>query len=262
MVGRRPGLRCTFIHSPPPLSHITPTSPTKNVLTSPPAKLLLLPLGLGHGLARPHQLLHRQPGRRRVQLPAGRVLGHAHRRRLVQLAVVVAVLALVRVQRRRLDRRVYRFRAGYVPPPFYMFCRWDGCADATAAFTGNWPGRGGRGGRDRDDDDDRDDRDDDWDDVWDDAWDWDWDNDSDNDSDDRWDDWRQWTRTWTGGVYTVTGCEWAGNVWAGGPGGCGRGCSPWYVLCVFFTVVVYSLFIPLPRPLTGAASGGAMALPR
>ncbi|KAK4231049.1 hypothetical protein QBC38DRAFT_467708 [Podospora fimiseda] len=39
-----------------------------------------------------------------------------------------------------------------------------------------------------------------------------------------------WTRTWTGGVYTVTGCEWNGNPWAGGPGGWGHGGaggSPW-----------------------------------
>ncbi|OIW31152.1 hypothetical protein CONLIGDRAFT_679882 [Coniochaeta ligniaria NRRL 30616] len=31
------------------------------------------------------------------------------------------------------------------------------------------------------------------------------------------------TQTWTGGVYTVTGCEWAGSPWAGGPGGWGGG---------------------------------------
>lgn len=40
----------------------------------------------------------------------------------------------------------------------------------------------------------------------------------------------EYTRTWSGGVYTVTGCEWNGNVWAGGPGGFGRGGSggsPW-----------------------------------
>lgn len=40
----------------------------------------------------------------------------------------------------------------------------------------------------------------------------------------------QWTRTWSGGVYTVTGCEWNGNPWAGGPGGWGMGGaggSPW-----------------------------------
>ncbi|KAK4187299.1 hypothetical protein QBC35DRAFT_236080 [Podospora australis] len=40
----------------------------------------------------------------------------------------------------------------------------------------------------------------------------------------------EWTRTWTGGVYTVTGCEWDGNPWAGGPGGWGQGGaggSPW-----------------------------------
>ncbi|KAK4170383.1 hypothetical protein QBC43DRAFT_4941 [Cladorrhinum sp. PSN259] len=38
------------------------------------------------------------------------------------------------------------------------------------------------------------------------------------------------TKTWTGGVYTVTGCEWNGNPWAGGPGGWGpggAGGSPW-----------------------------------
>jgi len=41
----------------------------------------------------------------------------------------------------------------------------------------------------------------------------------------------QGTKTWTGGVYTVTGCEWDGSPWAGGPGGWGagggRGGSPW-----------------------------------
>ncbi|KAK3383629.1 hypothetical protein B0T24DRAFT_56288 [Lasiosphaeria ovina] len=38
------------------------------------------------------------------------------------------------------------------------------------------------------------------------------------------------TKTWTGGVYTVTGCEWNGSPWAGGPGGFGPGGaagSPW-----------------------------------
>lgn len=46
---------------------------------------------------------------------------------------------------------------------------------------------------------------------------------------DPWDD-GDWTRAWTGGVYTVTGCEWNGNPWAGGPGGWGHGGaggSPW-----------------------------------
>lgn len=31
------------------------------------------------------------------------------------------------------------------------------------------------------------------------------------------------SRTWTGGTYTVTGCEWDGSPWAGGPGGMGYG---------------------------------------
>ncbi|KAJ4371941.1 hypothetical protein N0V85_009083, partial [Neurospora sp. IMI 360204] len=31
------------------------------------------------------------------------------------------------------------------------------------------------------------------------------------------------TATWTGGVYTVTGCEWDGSPWAGGPWGWGHG---------------------------------------
>ncbi|KAK3389045.1 hypothetical protein B0T20DRAFT_92671 [Sordaria brevicollis] len=31
------------------------------------------------------------------------------------------------------------------------------------------------------------------------------------------------TATWTGGVYTVTGCEWDGSPWAGGPWGWGQG---------------------------------------
>jgi len=37
------------------------------------------------------------------------------------------------------------------------------------------------------------------------------------------------TKTWTGGAYTVTGCEWNGSPWAGGPGGWagGLGGSPW-----------------------------------
>jgi hypothetical protein len=37
------------------------------------------------------------------------------------------------------------------------------------------------------------------------------------------------TKTWTGGVYTVTGCEWNGSPWAGGPGGWTGGLngSPW-----------------------------------
>lgn len=42
--------------------------------------------------------------------------------------------------------------------------------------------------------------------------------------------WTQYSLTWTGGVYTVTGCEWDGNVWAGGPWGYGEGGaagSPW-----------------------------------
>lgn len=45
-----------------------------------------------------------------------------------------------------------------------------------------------------------------------------------------WGGWGTATRTWTGGVYTVTGCEWNGNPWAGGPGGWGpggAGGSPW-----------------------------------
>jgi hypothetical protein len=47
--------------------------------------------------------------------------------------------------------------------------------------------------------------------------------DVDGDGDIDSDDWSSYTRTWTGGVYTVTGCEWNGNVWAGGPGGWGPG---------------------------------------
>jgi hypothetical protein len=37
------------------------------------------------------------------------------------------------------------------------------------------------------------------------------------------------TKTWTGGVYTVTGCEWSGSPWAGGPGGWTGGLNgnPW-----------------------------------
>jgi len=38
------------------------------------------------------------------------------------------------------------------------------------------------------------------------------------------------TKTWTGGVFTVTGCEWNGSPWMGGPGGWGAGGlggSPW-----------------------------------
>lgn len=37
------------------------------------------------------------------------------------------------------------------------------------------------------------------------------------------------TKTWTGGVYTVTGCEWNGSPWAGGPGGWTGGLNgnPW-----------------------------------
>ncbi|KAL2161269.1 hypothetical protein VTH06DRAFT_8489 [Thermothelomyces fergusii] len=125
--------------------------------------------------------------------------------------------------------------------------RWSLCSSAGStgvyttsapAFTGRW--------HDYDDDDD-------WDDRWDDH-DHDWDDhDDDHDDDDRFDDWdhddwddddwddwddrdrfrSRWslaTRTWTGGVYTVTGCEWDKNVWAGGPWGYGTGGaagSPW-----------------------------------
>lgn len=46
--------------------------------------------------------------------------------------------------------------------------------------------------------------------------------------------WGSWsgTATWTGGVYTVTGCQWDGSPWAGGPygwgtGGQGYGNGPW-----------------------------------
>ncbi|KAL2180849.1 uncharacterized protein P884DRAFT_289363 [Thermothelomyces heterothallicus CBS 202.75] len=104
--------------------------------------------------------------------------------------------------------------------------RWSSCSSAGStgvytitapAFTGRWP--------DFDDDHDWDGLD--WDDL-------DW---NDHDDDDDWDDldrfrsrWSQFTRTWTGGVYTVTGCEWDGNVWAGGPWGYGIGGaagSPW-----------------------------------
>ncbi|KAL2016295.1 hypothetical protein VTK56DRAFT_3894 [Thermocarpiscus australiensis] len=85
--------------------------------------------------------------------------------------------------------------------------RWSSCSSAGAtgvytisapAFTGAWgPGKYGGGGP------------------------WHGNNaDSDNDNDD---DCDEWTRTWTGGVYTVTGCEWNGNPWAGGPGGWGPG---------------------------------------
>ncbi|EAQ89861.1 predicted protein [Chaetomium globosum CBS 148.51] len=93
------------------------------------------------------------------------------------------------------------------------------CIPSSApAFTGNWNGPGNWGDRHRGHGDDNDD--DDW------GWDHDWDNDG---TDDR-DQWDQYTRTWSGGSYTVTGCEWNGNVWAGGPGGCapgGAGGSPW-----------------------------------
>ncbi|KAH6855150.1 hypothetical protein B0I37DRAFT_49129 [Chaetomium sp. MPI-CAGE-AT-0009] len=108
--------------------------------------------------------------------------------------------------------------------------QWSSCSSAGStgvytisapAFTGNWNGPGNWGGRHRGNGDDDDDND-----INDDDWDYDWDNDG---TDDR-DQWDQWTRTWSGGAYTVTGCEWNGNVWAGGPGGCGpggAGGSPW-----------------------------------
>ncbi|KAK3310286.1 uncharacterized protein B0T15DRAFT_546814 [Chaetomium strumarium] len=54
----------------------------------------------------------------------------------------------------------------------------------------------------------------------------DWDGDGHDDRT----EWERGTRTWSGGVYTVTGCEWNGNPWAGGPGGWGAGGvagSPW-----------------------------------
>lgn len=44
------------------------------------------------------------------------------------------------------------------------------------------------------------------------------------------DNWDDASKTWTGGAYTVTGCEWDGSPWAGGPwgyGGSGQGDSPW-----------------------------------
>ncbi|KAL2122087.1 hypothetical protein VTJ04DRAFT_2542 [Mycothermus thermophilus] len=139
--------------------------------------------------------------------------------------------------------------ASYASLSSSLCARWSACSAegltgtytiTAPAFTGTaFPGYsrtrtrtrtytdiGSSGGRWDPDDDDHDD-----------LWDWDWD-------DDWWSDhwrtgdkgdhhgWRPWTRTWTGGVYTVTGCEWNGNVWAdGGPGGCPpdgrRGCSPW-----------------------------------
>jgi hypothetical protein len=95
-------------------------------------------------------------------------------------------------------------------PSLLSYCTRNRCANpqTTTAFTGNWPGRGGRdrdGDRDRNDDKDDNDKDG-WGDLWDDIWDWADDHD-DNDSDsDGWrDEWDQWTRTWTGGAYTVTG---------------------------------------------------------
>lgn len=42
--------------------------------------------------------------------------------------------------------------------------------------------------------------------------------------------WGSWsgTKTWTSGVYTVTGCQWDGSPWAGGPyGSGGNGNGPW-----------------------------------
>ncbi|KAK4248856.1 hypothetical protein C7999DRAFT_39984 [Corynascus novoguineensis] len=144
--------------------------------------------------------------------------------------------------------------------------RWSSCSSAGAtgvytvsapAITGDWPGPGRwprRPDDHRDDDDDHDHDHDHDDNDGNDDWDWDWDRDDrdDHDRDDRddWDDifddndhddddddlddfrsrWSQFTRTWTGGTYTVTGCEWDGNVWAGGPGGYGAGGvagSPW-----------------------------------
>ncbi|KAK4154840.1 hypothetical protein C8A00DRAFT_32361 [Chaetomidium leptoderma] len=96
-----------------------------------------------------------------------------------------------------------------------LCAQWSSCSAAGStgvytisapAFTGNWPGPsnsrgGGPGGGGRHNDDQN---------------------------------WSQQAHTWSGGAYTLTGCEWSGNVWAGGPGGCAPsgsggagGCSPW-----------------------------------
>ncbi|KAK4236297.1 hypothetical protein C8A03DRAFT_17026 [Achaetomium macrosporum] len=99
--------------------------------------------------------------------------------------------------------------------------QWSSCSSAGStgvytvtapAFTGYWhgPGRNGNGNGPGGYHD--------WDGNW-----------GDDRTDDR-SEWEQWTRTWSGGVYTVTGCEWDGSPWAGGPGGCGFGGaagSPW-----------------------------------
>ncbi|KAK4133299.1 hypothetical protein BT67DRAFT_434762 [Trichocladium antarcticum] len=111
--------------------------------------------------------------------------------------------------------------ASYSSLSSFLCANWASCSSAGStgvytitapAFTGTWgPGNhgGNWGGRHSNSDDDDDDDDNDWDWVNDD---WDWDHD---------DDWDDWPHTWAGGVYTVTGCEWNGNPWAGGPG------SPW-----------------------------------
>ncbi|GAB1312227.1 Extracellular membrane protein CFEM domain-containing protein [Madurella fahalii] len=120
-----------------------------------------------------------------------------------------------------------------------LCAQWSSCSANGAtgvytisapAFTGEWgPGKyggpGGPGGRWRGDRDHDHDGDDDNDDYYHRGYDHDGDGDVDQD------DYDEWTRTWTGGVYTVTGCEWNGNPWAGGPGGWGpggrNGGSPW-----------------------------------
>ncbi|KAM7208866.1 hypothetical protein V8F20_000744 [Naviculisporaceae sp. PSN 640] len=98
--------------------------------------------------------------------------------------------------------------------------KWSSCSSVGStsvytvslpAFTGSWgPGKGGHwGGRDHNG-------------PW---------GDGDGNGNGWWGDSAGATRTWTGGVYTVTGCEWDGSPWAGGPGGWGagggRGGSPW-----------------------------------
>ncbi|KAK4124980.1 hypothetical protein N657DRAFT_343510 [Parathielavia appendiculata] len=105
--------------------------------------------------------------------------------------------------------------------------KWSSCSSAGStgvytvsapAFTGDWRGLGGRWRGDDNHDDSNNDDDTDG------GWDW------DGDGNDDGNEWNQFTRTWTGGVYTVTGCEWNGNVWAGGPFGYGQGGvggSPW-----------------------------------
>lgn len=88
--------------------------PFTDNLTPSLARLLLLVVVLLHRLADPNRLLFRKPGRLRVLLSRSILLSHAHSRDLLQLAVLIALRAVVFLQLCGINWRLHCYRTRYV----------------------------------------------------------------------------------------------------------------------------------------------------